>query len=194
MATPTSNGNYSLAALNWCAGSFNDKDGSANDNRKLAAGANGSASTDTKMSDFMIDGFTAPGAVSAGSSSGSATFSCGFTNAETRFTNRTRSKTKSGTTTEGPFYWAESGSILTIAGGNGWGGDDYNANISWNNTGQSQTTAYYNVGFRDHYNKAATNYTTADSDILQTSIIIPAAEGGGRGGDGGGEDPGGGRR
>ena len=194
MATPSANGNYSLAALNWCAGSFNSKDGADNENRSLAAGANGGASSNVKMSDFMIDGWSAPGNIVAGSSSGSSIFSCGFTNAESRFTSRIRNTAKSGTTTEGPFYWAESGSVITIAGGNGWGGDDYTANLSWNNTSQNAFSFSYNVGFRDHYNKDATNYSTLDSDLQTAYITIPGASGGGRGGDGGGEDTGGGRR
>ena len=143
----------------------------------------------------MIDSFTRPGNVSAGSSSGSITATCSFGNAETRFTNRTKSKTKSGGATEGPFYWSESGSTLSIQGGNGWGLDDFTANITFNNQTGSAASFSYIVGFRDHYNKNATNYTTVDDDVQTSYISIPAAEGGGRGGRGGeGEDPGGGRR
>ena len=194
MATPSANGNYSLAALNWCAGAFSDKDGSADDNRTLAAGANGGTAADVKMSDFMIDSFSKPSNVTASSNSGSVTRTCAFGNAESRFSARTRAKTKPSGNTTGPFYWNETGSTITIINGNGWGKDDYNANMTFNNTGNAASFSYQ-VGFRDHYNKNATGYSTNDSDVQTAYITIPAAEGGGRGGDDGGRgDEGGGRR
>ena len=66
MATPSANGNYSLAALCWaCDSGFGAYTGSANDNRALGASANGGTAggslADVAMSDFMIDGFSAPG-------------------------------------------------------------------------------------------------------------------------------------
>lgn len=193
MATPAANGNYSLAALCWaCDSGFQTIAGSANDNRALTADANGGtaggAAANVRMSDFMIDGVTAPGGVSFATNSGTHTFSMGFTNAESRFTERIKVSevNASGTSNDGPFTWSESTSLLSIQGGSGEGINDFDALISYSNTTGSALGTQFTTRFEDHYNTTATNY----GSVLTTNLTI-AGSGGGRGGGGGGEAPGG---
>jgi|GEM_PF-3307607 len=189
MATPAANGNYSLAALCWaCDAGFQTIAGSADDNRALTASANGGtaggAAANVAMSDFTIDGVTAPGSVSLASSSGTATFSMGFTNPESRFDARIKVSevNASGSSNDGPFTWSESSSALSIQGGSGEGINDFNALISYSNSNQGAIGVQFTTRFEDHYNTTATNY----GSVLTTNMTIPGTSGGGRGGEPGG--------
>jgi hypothetical protein len=125
------------------------------ENTKLGADCLGSTGTETKMSDYAIDG-VASVSLPTNNPNENASYvaTVAFTNAGSSFISRIGSNSAN-------FDWQEhSGNTWwSYPNGTGWGVNDYTANLSMGTVSTNQS-ATLKMRFIDYYNSGVTNYNT----------------------------------
>ena len=125
------------------------------ENTKLAADCLGSTGTETKMSDYIIDGVASVAMATNTPVEGYGyVVTVAFTNPGSSFISRIGGNSAN-------FDWQEhSGtSYWSYPNGTGWGVNDYTANASMGTVSSNQS-AGLKMRFIDYYNSGVTNYNT----------------------------------